>query len=95
MRKNLLIAALLGSCVMGLTACSKGDDSAKPADDQQATTTTAMSQPADQVAPVQTADNSSMSQASAPADNSSMPASSSSMPSSSMPASSMPADSSN
>ena|SRR5579862_8939917 len=36
MRKNILISALAGLCVVGLTACSKGED--KPATEQNAAT---------------------------------------------------------
>jgi hypothetical protein len=69
MYKNLLIAALLGTCVIGVTACSKGEENKSTTTDQ-ATQTSAMATPQDsnqpQAAPVQTADNSSMTGQPAP-----------------------------
>lgn len=55
MRKNLLVATLIGFCVVGFTACSKGEDKSN---DTTATPTTAMEQPVDQTqVPAQTAEN--------------------------------------
>lgn len=56
MRKNILIATLIGMSVIGLTACSRSDENKNTND---STPATAMAQPADQnqAAPQQTAEN--------------------------------------
>lgn len=62
MRKNLLIATLVGVCVVGLSACSKGEDKSTT----ESTPSTAMTQeqatPENQAAG-QSADNSSVNAA--------------------------------
>src|SRR5918911_1396393 len=67
MRKNLLVASLVALCVMGMTACSKGEDK----NETTTTTTTAMAPqeqaPADQNQVAQpTADASQTQPADAP-----------------------------
>ena len=54
MRKNLLIATLVGLCVIGVTACSKGEES-KPAD-ESTPPATALTQPVTDQAPAQPTD---------------------------------------
>ena len=63
MRKNLLVATLVGLCVIGMTACSRSEEN-KPADESNQNTAMTTQQPAAgtestqaQPAPAQTADN--------------------------------------
>lgn len=43
MRKNILIATVVGLCVIGMTACSRGEEN-KPANGETTPSTTAMTQ---------------------------------------------------
>ena len=43
MRKNILIATVVGLCVIGMTACSRGEEN-KPANGETTPPTTAMTQ---------------------------------------------------
>lgn len=59
MRKNLLVATLIGTCVLGLSACSKGDDSSATDQQPQQSASLNNDQAApEQAMPTQTADSS-------------------------------------